>query len=902
MNQFVSVGMVVVTAFSLGRCLPVAGEDSASTGELARGSAPTLQQVREAGAAKSSFRDRQRPTRLATEPKPQLDQFKRDIAPALSESCLDCHGPDVQEGSFRVDALDPDLIHGDDVAWWLEVSRVLTNGEMPPVDAEPISDEKRAAIINWLASEIQTASAARRVNGNYSSFRRMTRYEYNYALQDLLGLPYDFAGDLPPETASEDGFTNCSEVLPISASQVVTYNRIARTAIRKATVRGDQPAPLHWFVSMDAAAERVRHLTEEDQRRRVQRLENQPEALAKELERQRQQAQKRPAGTHYLNRRSGEHVRSMWRYSGARYAWGPTDEPTPSLEESQHVAVLPAGQRLIVELGDSLPDRGLMRVIVRAAGPGSPDRTMANLRLGFGHQASNNSSAEETVSRDDVAIEGAVREYRWDVPLSEVTRNPMRGVTKLGETPNPSEYLKLHNTSAMPADLTIESVEVIAPAYQDWPPESHQRLLLDLQNPVNERSAARQILTQFMRRAWRGFASDRDVQRKVAMFETIRPHCNDFQEAVTEVLANVISSAPFLYLTRNDQDDLELASRLSMFLWCSIPDEELLDLATEQRLHKPDVLTRQVHRMLLDERSKRLAEHFTRGWLGLQLLDYLKVDKDAYPKFNAELQASMRVEPIEFFGEMVRTNASVIDFLHADYAMLNESLARHYGIGDIQGNHFRRVSLQIDSIRGGLLTQSGLLAMNSDGKDSHPLKRGIWLLSNLLNDPPPPPPPAVPEIDLADPKIAQMTLKERMEDHRNDPACMSCHSKIDPWGIAMENFDAVGRWRDEIGDQPVDASSRLFNRTQLRGMDGLKRFLLNERQDQFVRAMVHKMATYALGRPLSFQDHAAIDAITAEVRERGDGLADLIELIVVNDLFHAAAISPAGTSLEPPKP
>ena len=239
----------------------------------------------------------------------------------------------------------------------------------------------------------------------------------------------------------------------------------------------------------------------------------------------------------------------------------------------------------------------------------------------------------------------------------------------------------------------------------------------------------------------------------------------------------------------------------------------------------------------------------------------------------------------EVFDEMLRTDASVLDFLHADYTMANERLALHYDLPNVKGNDFRRVALQANSKRGGLLTQAGLLAMNSSGDDSHPLKRGVWLLESLLNDPPPPPPPAVPEIDLADPEIAKMTLKERIEDHRNHAACMSCHAKIDPWGIAFENYDALGQWRNQINGQPVDATSTLFNKQKLDGMDGLKRFLLENRQDQFVRAMVHKLTTYALGRPLVFADRSAVDEITSKVRQQGDGLATMIELIAMSDLF-----------------
>jgi len=189
--------------------------------------------------------------------------------------------------------------------------------------------------------------------------------------------------------------------------------------------------------------------------------------------------------------------------------------------------------------------------------------------------------------------------------------------------------------------------------------------------------------------------------------------------------------------------------------------------------------------------------------------------------------------------------------------------------------------------RGGILTNAAILTMNSDGKDSHPLKRGIWMLERILHDPPPPAPPNVPEVDLTDPRILEMTLKERIEDHRNKPACISCHAKIDPWGIAFENYDALGAFRTNIKSKPIDATSILFNKQELAGMDGLKRYLLTDRQDQFSRAMVHKMTTYALGRPLTFSDHAGIDALTLNFRKKDDRLSDLIHLIIHSSLFNS---------------
>ena len=251
------------------------------------------------------------------------------------------------------------------------------------------------------------------------------------------------------------------------------------------------------------------------------------------------------------------------------------------------------------------------------------------------------------------------------------------------------------------------------------------------------------------------------------------------------------------------------------------------------------------------------------------------------------LKDAMRNEPVAFFDDLLKRNESIFNFIHSDYAVVNERLAKHYGIRDVLGSRFRKVSIEPHINRGGLLTGSAVLAMNSDGKDSNPLKRGVWMLESILDDPPPPPPPNVPEVDLADPEIQKMTLKERIADHRSDAACYSCHARIDPWGIAFENYDALGSYRTKIDRKPVDATALLFNKQPLDGMMGLKRYLLEERQDQFARAMVRKMITYALGRPLSFSDHAEVEDLASEFRKKGDRLGDLIYLVTQSGIFNS---------------
>jgi hypothetical protein len=289
--------------------------------------------------------------------------------------------------------------------------------------------------------------------------------------------------------------------------------------------------------------------------------------------------------------------------------------------------------------------------------------------------------------------------------------------------------------------------------------------------------------------------------------------------------------------------------------------------------------------MLADPKARRFNQHFVRQWLGLEAIDTIVVDRFKFGGYDEAFQQTLIAEPHAFFDHILRHNRSIMDFLQSDYLVINEPLARHYGIPGVSGQEFRKVPIAPGVKRGGLLTTAAVLTMTSTGVDSNPLKRGLWLLEKMLHDPPPPPPPDVPEVDLTDPRILKMTPKERMADHRNQPACHSCHAKIDPWGISLENFDAIGRYRTTINDQPVDATAVLYNHKELQGVEGLKNYLIADRQDQFAKAMVHKMTTYALGRPMTFADRGEIETMAAELKKRGNGLQDLISIVIHSPLF-----------------
>lgn len=892
-------------------CGTATAQDSATTVSATTNS-PSLDQVRAAGALQSVYRTGTPQLKSYEQPEPNLTVFREEIEPTLRAACYPCHGPEIAEGEFRVDTLNPNLFHGDDVSWWLEVSAVVGNGEMPPPNGPDLADAERKRIIEWLSSEIQSAAQVRRADRGHSSFRRMTRYEYNYALQDLLGLAVDFADDLPPDPITHDGFENSSEMLQMTGKQFGEYLQLNRMALYQATVSGERPQPLHWSVSIERAsassfAELEKEAKQESSRKAPTEDARGQNLAAAMAERNRQRDGRRGRGRTssrrpvYKNTATGQAVPIDWSYAQAKHAWEPTLAAPNVPAPSGYVAVLPARQRMVVELGNRLPDSGTMRVRFRA-GRVSPESSQPpKLALEFGWQADKEQQAAYRISNNLLVIEAHADEpafYQFDIPLAKVhPRNPVRKTEELGfkDRTNPSEYIRFYNASAgEQADIQIDYVQVSAPVYETWPPKSHSAIFFAHESSDDEEVYASEIIARFMRRAWRRTVTEKEVETQMELFTQLRPICNDFEQAVVETLAAVLSSPRFLYLVQTDSSSsradhqlsqFELATRLSMFLWCSLPDEPLLDLAAQGQLSDPEELIRQTQRMLADPRCQRFSRHFVHQWLNMSPLEFVSIDRRTYPQYDDSLREAMWQEPIALFEEMLQNDSSVIDFIHCNYAVVNERLARHYRIGDVAGDAFRKVSLKPDDVRGGLLTQAGVLAMNSDGKESHPLKRGMWLLESILNDPPPPPPPAVPEIDLADPEIAKLTPKQQLADHRNKAACTSCHAKIDPWGIAFENFDALGNWRTQFAGKDIDASSLLYGSYELDGVDGVKRYLLANRQDQFVRAIVHKMSTFALGRPLTFDDRASTDRLTAELRREGDGLQTLIRLLVTSDLF-----------------
>ena len=420
---------------------------------------------------------------------------------------------------------------------------------------------------------------------------------------------------------------------------------------------------------------------------------------------------------------------------------------------------------------------------------------------------------------------------------------------------------------------------------------------------ADEASCARRILSALTRRAYRRPSTDEDVQSLMPFYTAGRTE-GGFDLGIQRALQRLLVSPQFLFRIEQDPPgsasgaphpvtDLELASRLSFFLWSSIPDDELLNLASDRKLRQPRVLEQQVRRMLADERSMSLVTNFAEQWLYLRDIEAKKPNEILFPDFDESLRAALRKETVLFLDSVLRSDASVLELLSANYTFVNERLARHYGIPNIRGPEFQRVTFPPGSPRGGLLGQGSLLTITSYANRTSPVNRGKWVLENLLAAPPPPPPPNVPALKTEGNTTGKpLTMRDAMVQHRANPVCASCHARMDPIGFAMENFDPVGRWRAVDAGNPIDASGVFPDGQTFVGTAGLKAALLS-RPDEFVSTVTEKLLMYGLGRNVQYFDQPAIRAIVRESARSKYSFASLVMGVVKSPAFQMRTTSGA---------
>lgn len=536
---------------------------------------------------------------------------------------------------------------------------------------------------------------------------------------------------------------------------------------------------------------------------------------------------------------------------------------------------------------------GTLKIPVKAEKPGS-----YRLKVrGWGDQGG------DEAARMKLSVDGlgesvidvpALREKPGDYELTVKFDQPGERTATI-EFVNDAYLPKSENEKGYDRNLMVESVQWMGPAPATEPrPREFQRKLFAC-HPASDHDdeCVKKILNQLAEKAFRRPPRSSETGRLFDLVQQSRRAGESFESAIQLALKALLISPHFLFKMEADPNyasdakvrtlnDYELATRLSYFLHSTMPDDELYALAKSGQLSKDDVLEKQVRRMLNDVRINQFVENFGMQWLQLRNLQNIGFDNKRFPKFDGELRRAFYMETRQFLTHLIREDRSVLELIDADYTFVNEKLAGHYGIEGVKGRQFRKVNLP-DRNRGGLITQASVLAVTSNPTRTSPVKRGRWILEQLLGTPPPPPPPNVPEL-MADEAALSGTLRQQMEQHRKDPSCATCHAKMDPLGFGLENFDAVGGWRNLDGKEPIDSTGELPSGEKFAGPGELKKILLG-RKKEFVRNLAEKMMIYSLGRGLDSNDQCAIEEIVKAVEADDDKFSRLVLEIVRSDSF-----------------
>jgi hypothetical protein len=753
----------------------------------------------------------------------------------LDTYCVTCHNEKAKTAGLMLDTIDVEHLTTN-AETWEKVIRKLRTGAMPPLGVKRPDDATLTGLAEWLEDGLDRAAAASPHPGR-PIVHRLNRTEYTNAIRDLLALEVDGQSLLPTDNAGF-GFDNIGDVLSVSPALLERY-LLAAQQIARLAVGDAKFAP----------------------------------------------------------------VVETYRV------------PIALLQEDRMNNDLPLGSRGGISFRHYFPSDGEYVIKIRMQRPAM----------------SNGVRGEAQVNRVDLRLDGArlklftvggkaQAQGFFDTPVEIDQGMEVRAPVKAGERligvsfqrseseiegfgpahlpPASYGYQGGSNTAVANGriEMAVDTVEVSGPfnevAPEDTP--SRQRIFVCRpRRPGDELACARRIVSTFARRAYRRPLTELEVKTLVGFYEAGRRD-GGFEPGVQHVIERVLIAPDFLFRSESDPPglapgtahrvtDLELASRLSFFLWSSIPDDELLDAAVRGQLHAAPVLAQQVKRMLADDRSRALIENFFGQWLFVRNVSQVRPDPKAYPEFDENLRAAFRTETELFLASQIGEDHSALELLTANYTFLNERLARHYGVPNIYGDRFRRVTYA-DDRRAGILGQGAVLtAINSYANRTSPVKRGQWLLENVLGTPPPPPPPNVPPFPEND-GSAPKSVRERMEQHRKNPVCASCHARIDPLGFALENFDGIGRWRTVDANAPIDASGMLPNGSKFNGPAEFRQALLKNRE-AFLTTMLQKLMTYGLGRGVEYYDMPSIRKILKGAGEHDYRWSSLIMGIVTSDPF-----------------
>ena len=778
--------------------------------------------------------------------------FERDVKPVLERSCYACHNralrnADLDLASFETEA----RILADPKTWEKVVEKTRTR-QMPAAPFPPLADTELELVTRWIETAFARQDAAAPPDPGRVTARRLNRVEYDNSVRDLLGVDLRPALDFPQDDSGY-GFDNNGDVLSLSPALMERYVTAAERVARAALFGPDAPRP--GLVRLEATRARVEASPV---------VPSEYDATGLTLRNAVHAVHRFPVTADYV-------VRAI--LGGER----------------------PAGSEP-VEVGFFVDDReaGVLALDPEGLGSFSSDRQdfsgkTRELRVRM-------TAGEHRLSGTIVRIfEGLPASYGGNNPSRRPLPPPPEFRPPKDATPErlakAREAFEKRLADTAPAnDVRVARLELLGPyePARGASAASLQKVYGPVSRVRHTPRAARLILTRLARRAYRRPVTAADVDPLVGLVTRAQARGERFEDGLALALQAILVSPDFLYRTERGRPatasgpgrvltDHELASRLSYFLWVSMPDDELIDLADQSRLSRPEVLAAQVVRMLRDEKSAALVEAFAGQWLQFRALESVAPDRERFPDFDSGLRLAMRRETELLFMNLLRADGSLLDLIDARYSYLNERLARHYGVSGVKGPEFRRVELA-DGRRGGILTHASVLTVSSYATRTSPVLRGKWILENMLNAPPPDPPAGVPRLDEA--KVgAEAPLRQQLEAHRTQPMCAACHQKMDPLGFSLENYDAIGSWRDVAGKWPIDASGTLPDGRSFTGAPGLASVLREDRQ-AFARAVAAKMLTFALGRGLERYDRRTVDEVARRLEASDYRFWALVQEIV----------------------
>jgi hypothetical protein len=743
--------------------------------------------------------------------------------------CTGCHSDKLRTGELSLQTTDvtnpsahPEV--------WEKVIRKLRVGAMPPQGLP-----RDRAALDGLASYLETSldkAAAAKPNPGRVSMHRLNRTEYANAIRDLLGLEIDSTALLPADDEGS-GFDNSADVLRMSPALMERYLSASWNVSRMAV--GNMK------ITPATAVYRVRPDLSQDQH-----LDGLP-----------------------LGTRGGMIEKHTFPLDGEYIIkvrlWRNTFDLLRGVEDPHEIEIALDGERI-----QSTKVGGREDFVKMAENPGAFGTELdQKLSIRIPVKAGVHSVSAYTVLRSNAQRDSLVKGFlRTTVDGLDITGDP-----------------------------SVDRLSIEGPFQQTGPGDTESRKRIFTCRPANaqqELSCARTILTTLTRRAYRRPVNDADLETPLSFYQRSRNNGGSFEAGIESALQLILTSPEFLIRFEADPDnvaqgaayrvnDLALASRLSFFLWSSIPDDVLLNIAASGKLHEPRVLREQTTRMLRDPRSEALIDNFAEQWLFLRNLKTTSPNLDNFPDFDDNLRQAMLQETKLLFESILKEDRGAMDLMNADFTFVNERLARHYGIPNIYGSQFRRVPVT-DENRRGLLGQASILAVTAYPNRTSPVQRGKWILTNILGVPPTPPPPGVPALPETAEGAKPRPLRERMELHRADSVCAGCHKVMDPIGFALENFDATGQWRARDGDTTIDPSGTLFDGSKVAGPVELRRMLIS-RPETFMGVMTEKLLTYALGRGLDSNDMPTVRKIVGQAKTKNFQFSSLVQGIVESTPF-----------------